>query len=49
MNKELSVLGITMSILLFAITTNNVTAQNVTTNVTASVASEPANQTAELG
>ena len=34
MNKELVVLGVTMSILLFAITTSSVTAQNATTNVT---------------
>ena len=34
MKKELSVLGVTMSIWLFAITTSSVTAQNATTNVT---------------
>ena len=48
MNKELSVLGITISILLFAITTSSVTAQNATTigNVSGP---QPANQTAERG
>jgi hypothetical protein len=52
MNKELSVLGITMSILLFAITTSSVTAQNVTTNASNAVgnASASVNQTAsEVG
>ena len=52
MNKELLVLGVTMSVLLFAITTNNVTAQNTTTNATNAVgnASASVNQTAsELG
>ena len=48
MNKELSVLGITMSILLFAVTTSSVTAQNATTNATNAVgnASASVNQTA---
>jgi hypothetical protein len=50
MNKELSVLGITMSILLFAITTNSVTAQNATTNASNAIgnvsAPQLANQTA---
>ena len=48
MNKELSVLGITMSILLLAITTSSVTAQNYTTNASNAVgnASASANQTA---
>ena len=52
MNKELLVLGVTMSVLLFAITTSSVTAQNATTNVTNAVgnASASVNQTAsELG
>jgi hypothetical protein len=52
MNKELSVLRVTMSILLFAITTSSVTAQNATTNVTNAVgnASASVNQTAsEVG
>ena len=52
MNKELTVLGITMSILLFAITTSSVTAQNATTNATNAVgnASASVNQTAsEVG
>src|SRR6476659_2856145 len=52
MNKELSVLGITMSILLFAITTSSVTAQNATTNVTnaAGNATKSANATlSEVG
>ena len=52
MKKELSVLGATMSILLFAITTSSVTAQNATTNVTnaAGNASASVNQTAsEVG
>ncbi len=52
MNKELSVLGITMSILLLAITTSSVTAQNYTTNASNAVgnASASANQTAsEVG
>jgi len=52
MNKELSVLGITMSILLLVITTNSVTAQNATTNATNAVgnASASVNQTAsEVG
>jgi tetratricopeptide (TPR) repeat protein len=49
MNKELSVLGITMLILLFAITTSSVTAQNATTNASNASAPQPANQTAERG
>jgi hypothetical protein len=53
MNKELSVLGITMSILLLAITTSSVTAQNATTNASNAIgnvsAPQPANQTAERG
>ena len=52
MNKELSVLGITMSILLLAITTSSVTAQNYTTNASNAVgnASASVNQTAsEVG
>jgi hypothetical protein len=52
MNKELSVLGITMSILLLVITTNSVTAQNATTNATNAVGNVSAsvNQTAsEVG
>jgi methyl-accepting chemotaxis protein len=52
MNKELTVLGITISILLFAITTSSVTAQNATTNTTNAVgnASASVNQTAsEVG
>lgn len=52
MNKELLALGVTMSILLFAITTSNVTAQNATTNATNAVgnASASVNQTAsEVG
>jgi hypothetical protein len=52
MNKELPVLGITMTILLFAMTTSSVTAQNATTNTTNAVgnASASVNQTAsELG
>jgi hypothetical protein len=52
MNKELSVLGVTMSILLFAITTSSVTAQNATTNITnaAGNASKTANATvSEVG
>ena len=52
MNKELTVLGITMSILLFAITTSSVTAQNATTNATNAVGNTSAsvNQTAsEVG
>jgi hypothetical protein len=52
MNKELIVLGITISILLFAITTSSVTAQNATTNATNAVgnASASVNQTAsEVG
>ena len=51
MNKELSLLG-TMSILLFAVTASNVTAQNATTNATNAVgnASATVNQTAsEVG
>ena len=51
MNKELLILGVTMSILLFAIT-SSVTAQNGTTNATNVVgnASASVNQTAsELG
>ena len=52
MNKELTVLGITISILLFAITTSSVTAQNATKNATNAVgnASASVNQTAsEIG
>ena len=52
MNKELSVLGVTMSILLVAITTRSVTAQNATTNVTDAVgdATKSANTTmSEVG
>ena len=52
MNKELLVLGVTMSVLLFAITTSSVTAQNATTNATNAVgnASTSVNQTAsEVG
>ena len=52
MNKELTVLGITMSILMFAITTSSVRAQNATTNATIAVgnASASVNQTAsEVG
>jgi hypothetical protein len=52
MNKELTVLGITISILLFAITTSSVTAQNATANSTNAVgnASASVNQTAsEVG
>ena len=53
MNKELSVLGITISILLFAITTSSVTAQNATTNASNAIgnvsAPQPANQTSEVG
>jgi phage-related minor tail protein len=52
MNKELSVLGVTMSILLFAITTSSVTAQNATTNITnaAGNATKTANATmSEVG
>ena len=52
MNKELSVLGVTMSILLVAITTSSVTAQNATTNVTDAVgdATKSANTTmSEVG
>jgi hypothetical protein len=52
MNKELTVLGITISILLFAITTSSVRAQNATTNATNAVgnASASVNQTAsEVG
>ena len=52
MNKELLVLGVTMSILLFAITTSSVTAQNATTNATNAVgnASKSANATvSEVG
>ena len=47
MNKELLVLGVTMSVLLFAITTSSVTAQNATTNATNAVgnAGQAANQT----
>ena len=51
-SKELSVLGITMSILLFAITTSSVTAQNATTNASNAVgnASASVNQTSsEVG
>src|SRR6185312_4576198 len=52
MNKELLVLGVTISILLFAITTSSVTAQNATTNVTnaAGNATKSANATvSEVG
>ena len=52
MNKELSVIAVTMSILLFAVTASNVTAQNATTNATNAVgnASASVNQTAsEVG
>ena len=42
MKKEMSVLGITLSIFLFAITTSSVTAQNATTN-----ASNAMNKTGE--
>ena len=52
LNKELTVLGITISILLFATTTSSVTAQNATTNATNAVGSASAsvNQTAsEVG
>ena len=52
MNKELLVLEVTMSVLLFAITTSSVTAQNATTNATNAVGNSSAsvNQTAsELG
>ncbi|MEP6576427.1 MAG: hypothetical protein ABJB85_08380 [Nitrososphaerota archaeon] len=50
MDKELSVLGIAMSILLFGITTSSVTAQNYTTNASNAVGigPQPANQTAGL-
>jgi hypothetical protein len=51
MKKGISILWIAMSVLLFAITTNNVTAQNATTNASTPVgnAPEPANQTVERG
>jgi len=52
MNKGLTVLGITMSILLFAITISSVTVQNATTNAINAVgnASASVNQTAsEVG
>ena len=52
MNKELLVLGVTVSILFFALTTNSVTAQNATMNATNAVgnASTSVNQTAsEVG
>ena len=51
MNKELTVLGITMSILMFAITTSSVRAQNATTNATDAVGNVSAsvNQTSEVG
>jgi uncharacterized membrane protein len=52
MKKELSVLGVTMSILLFAVTVGSVTAQNATTNVTnaAGNATKTANATmSEVG
>ena len=52
MNKELSILGVTMSILLFAITTSSVTAQNATTNASNAVgnATKSANATmSEVG
>jgi hypothetical protein len=42
MKKEISVIGIALSILLFVITTNSVTAQNATTN-----ASNAMNKTGE--
>src|SRR6185437_8992441 len=51
-NKELLFLGVTMSVLLFAITTSSVTAQNANTNATNAVgnASASVNQTtSELG
>ena len=48
MIKELSVLGITMSILLLTMTTSSVTAQNYTTNISNAMgnASATANKTA---
>lgn len=52
MKKELSVLGVTMSILLFAAIASSVTAQNATTNVTnaAGNATKAANATvSEVG
>ena len=52
MKKELTVLGIAMSILLVAIATNSVTAQNATTNVSnaAGNATKSANATmSEVG
>jgi hypothetical protein len=52
MKKELSVLGVTMSILLFAAIASSVTAQNATTNVTnaAGNATKTANATvSEVG
>jgi hypothetical protein len=52
MNKELSALGITMSILLLAVTTSSVTAQNYTTNASNAMgnASASVNQSAsEVG
>ena len=52
MKKELTALGIAMSILLVAITTNSVTAQNATTNVTTAAgdATKSANATmSEVG
>ena len=52
LNKELTVLGITISILLFATTTSSVTAQNATTNAKNAIGSASAsvNQTAsEVG
>ena len=49
MKKELTVLGIAMSILLVAIATNSVTAQNATTNVSnaAGNATKSANATCQ--
>lgn len=52
MKKELSVLGVTMSILLLAVITSSVSAQNATTNVTnaAGNATKSANATmSEVG
>jgi len=51
MKKGMSIIGITASILLFAITISNVTAQNATNNASSvgDNAPEPANQTAERG
>ena len=52
MKKEISVIGIALSILLFVITTNSVSAQNATTNASNAVnkTGESVNATAnELG